>query len=93
LSVTVSVPVKNPADGGVNITVTLQLAPGTREEGQLFAVTAKFALAEIEEIARVLCPTFSSVVVSGGLATLMAELPKFNAVCRKAPRGSVRPVP
>ena len=80
LSVMVSVPEKNPALGGVKVTLIVHVACGAKGAVQVFAETAKLVLATTLEMASALCPEFNSVVVSGGAATPIAELPKLSAV-------------
>ena len=60
----------------MNVTDRVQVAWGASEPVQLLAEIAKLGLTVTPEITRLACPAFSSVVVSGGLATPMAELPK-----------------
>lgn len=93
MSVMVSAPVKYPAEGGVNVMEMLQVACGARVPVQVFAEMAKFALGVIVEIFSGAWPLLSSMVVMGGLATPMAELPKSSSVFSSSASGNERPVP
>ena len=59
---TVKVPQKRSTVNGVNVTLTVQLAPTARELPQLL-VSAKGLLAAMLEIAMVALPAFWSVTV------------------------------
>ena len=93
LFVNVSVPLKEPAEGGVAVTVTVQDPPAGTAWLQLLDSTAKFADAVRLVAANGPVPLFVNVTVCGGLGTPICELPKLTIEGTAEAIGSVNPTP
>ncbi len=66
MSVTLSVPVRDPPALGVNVTLIVQFAPAASEEVQL-VVSPKSPRAEILVMLRIALPEFASVTALAAL--------------------------
>jgi len=89
----VNAPLKEPAAGGVNEAVIVQLAPTASDWLQLLATTAKFALAVTVVAPSAAFPAFVSVTVCAGLASPICEFPKFSVLGASTAIGRASPVP
>jgi hypothetical protein len=76
---TVSVPVREPAAAGVNVTVTVQDPPAGMLVPQVF-VCAKSPVTVTEDTAAALEPLFETVTVCGALVVPVDCEPKLSAV-------------
>jgi hypothetical protein len=96
LSVTLRVPVREPAAVGLKATLMLQLAPAATLVPQLF-VAAKSPLAAMPEIVKAEPPVFARVIVCDVLVVPTVWLAKLKLVgvslATGAPGGGLEPVP
>src|SRR5579859_8286151 len=75
------VPVNGPVVGGVNVTLTVQLAPAasvTGETGQVLLLTAKLPIVEMLEKVKGVAWLLVTVTVWAALVVFTTWLPKFN---------------
>ena len=77
----VTLAVRDPVTGGVNVTLMEQEAPGARVAPQVFVSPkppSSRPLSEILKMFRVTVPVFVTVEVRGGLVWPTATVPKFS---------------